>query len=346
MSAETGLTTKTRRHKLEIKLRAFVSLWLRFLFMLTSRLMLRGVAESVLDLIGQTPLLHLSRFAQPPLADVYAKLEWMNPGGSVKDRVALGMILDAEEKGLLKSGATIIEPTAGNTGIGLALVGVARGYRVILCVPKGFAVEKMRLIEALGGEIEYVPHEAGMQGAIDRCFELSGEIEGSFVPQQFENNANPCFHELTTAREIIEQMDGQIDAIVIGAGTSGTFCGVSRAMRRHNRNVLCVLVEPEGSIYGGGPPGPKKIEGIGQRDFIPKIFDASLADEILMVQDDEVCAALKKIARLEGLLGGWSSGAAAAASYKIAERLGKGKRVVTVFPDGAERYRSQGIFDE
>ena len=314
--------------------------------MLTSRPMMRGVAESVLDLIGQTPLLHLSRFAQPPLADVYAKLEWMNPGGSVKDRVALGMILDAEEKGLLKSGATIIEPTAGNTGIGLALVGVARGYRVILCVPKGFAVEKMRLIEALGGEIEYVPHEAGMQGAIDRCFELCGEIEGSFVPQQFENNANPCFHELTTAREIIEQMDGQIDAIVIGAGTSGTFCGVSRAMRRHNRNVLCVLVEPEGSIYGGGPPGPKKIEGIGQRDFIPKIFDASLADEILMVQDDEVCAALKKIARLEGLLGGWSSGAAAAASYKIAERLGKGKRVVTVFPDGAERYRSQGIFDE
>jgi len=293
-----------------------------------------------------TPLVRINRLNKIADFELYAKLEWMNPGGSVKDRAALGMILDAEEKGLLKSGATIIEPTAGNTGIGLALVGVARGYRVILCVPKGFAVEKMRLIEALGGEIEYVPHEAGMQGAIDRCFELSGEIEGSFVPQQFENNANPCFHELTTAREIIEQMDGQVDAIVIGAGTSGTFCGVSRAMRRHNRNVLCVLVEPEGSIYGGGPPGPKKIEGIGQRDFIPKIFDASLADEILMVQDDEVCAALKKIARLEGLLGGWSSGAAAAASYKIAERLGKGKRVVTVFPDGAERYRSQGIFDE
>jgi len=304
-----------------------------------------GVAESILDLIGQTPLLHLSRFAQPPLADIYAKLEWMNPGGSVKDRAALGMIVDAEERGLLTPGATIIEPTAGNTGIGLALVGVARGYRVILCVPKGFAVEKMKLIEALGGEIEYVPHEAGMQGAIDRCFELAGAIEDSFVPQQFENNANPCFHELTTAREIIEQMDGQIDAVVIGAGTSGTFCGVSRAVREHNRNVLCVLVEPEGSIYGGKPPGPKKIEGIGQRDFIPKIFDASLADEILMVQDEEVCAALKKIAKLEGLLGGWSSGAAAAASYKIAERLGRGKRVVTIFPDGAERYRSQGIFD-
>jgi len=305
-----------------------------------------SVAESVLDLIGHTPLLHLSRFAQPPLADIYAKIEWMNPGGSVKDRVALGMILDAEEKGLLKSGATIIEPTAGNTGIGLAVVGVARGYRVILCVPRGFAVEKMKLIEALGGEIEYVPHEAGMQGAIDRCHELAGAIEGSFVPQQFENNANPCFHETTTAREIIEQMNGEIDAVVIGAGTSGTFCGVSRAVRKLNRNVLCVLVEPEGSIYGGNPPGPKKIEGIVQKDFIPKIFDASLADEIMMVQDDEVCAALKKIAKLEGLLGGWSTGAAAAASFKVAERLGAGKRVVTVFPDGAERYRSQGIFDE
>ncbi len=308
--------------------------------------MARGAAESILDLIGHTPLLHLSRFAQPPLADVYAKLEWMNPGGSVKDRAALGMILDAEEKGLLKPNATIIEPTAGNTGIGLALVGVARGYRVILCVPRGFAVEKMKLIEALGGEIEYVPHEAGMQGAIDRCHELAGSIDGSFVPQQFENNANPCFHEQTTAREIIEQLDGRIDAVVIGAGTSGTFCGVARAVRKHNPDVLCVLVEPEGSIYGGNPPGPKKIEGIGQRDFIPKIFDRSLADEIMMVQDEEVCAALKKIARLEGLLGGWSSGAAAAASYKIAERLGPGKCVVTVFPDGAERYRSQGIFDE
>ncbi len=304
------------------------------------------VTESVIDLIGQTPLLHISRFAPPRLAGVYAKIEWLNPGGSIKDRAALGMILDAEENGLLKSGATIIEPTAGNTGIGLALVGVARGYRVILCVPRGFAEEKMRLIQALGGEIEYVPNEAGMQGAIDRCHELEATIEDSFVPQQFENTANPCFHERSTGREIIEQMNGRIDAVVIGAGTSGTFVGVSRAVRRMNKDVLCVLVEPEGSIYGGNPPGPKKVEGIGQRDFIPKIYDASLADEIMMVTDDEVCAALRKVARLEGLLGGWSTGAAAAASYKIAERLGAGKNVVTVFPDGAERYRSQGIFDE
>ena len=304
------------------------------------------VAESVIDLIGQTPLLHISRFAPPPLASVYAKVEWLNPGGSIKDRAALGMILDAEEKGLLSPGATIIEPTAGNTGIGLALVGVARGYRVILCVPRGFAEEKMKLIQALGGEIEYVPSEAGMQGAIERCHELAATIQGSFVPQQFENTANPCFHERSTGREIIEQMKGRIDALVIGAGTSGTFVGVSRAVRKVNKNVLCVLVEPEGSIYGGKPPGPKKVEGIGQRDFIPKIYDASLADEIMMVSDEDVCDALKKLARLEGLLGGWSSGAAAAASYKIAERLGADKNVVTVFPDGAERYRSQGIFDE
>jgi cysteine synthase len=304
------------------------------------------VAESVIDLIGQTPLLHISRFAPPPLASVYAKVEWLNPGGSIKDRAALGMILDAEEKGLLEPGATIIEPTAGNTGIGLALVGVARGYRVILCVPRGFAEEKMKLIQALGGEIEYVPSEDGMQGAIERCHELAATIQSSFVPQQFENTANPCFHERSTGREIIEQLKGRIDALVIGAGTSGTFVGVSRAVRKINKNVLCILVEPEGSIYGGKPPGPKKVEGIGQRDFIPKIYDASLADEIMMVSDEDVCAALKKIARLEGLLGGWSSGAAAAASYKIAERLGAGKNIVTVFPDGAERYRSQGIFDE
>lgn len=304
------------------------------------------VAESVIDLIGQTPLLHISRFAPPPLGNVYAKIEWLNPGGSIKDRAALGMVLDAEEKGLLKHGATIIEPTAGNTGIGLALVGVARGYRVILCVPRGFAEEKMKLIQALGGEIEYVPHEAGMQGAIDRCHELSETIEGSFVPQQFENTANPCFHERSTGREIIEQLNGRIDAVVIGAGTSGTFVGVSRAVRRINKDALCVLVEPEGSIYGGKPPGPKRIEGIGQRDFIPEIYDASLADEIMMVSDEDVCDALRRVARLEGLLGGWSTGAAAAASYKIAERLGAEKNIVTVFPDAAERYRSQGIFDE
>ena len=305
-----------------------------------------GVAESIVDLVGQTPLLHLARFAPPPLAAIYAKLEWFSPGGSVKDRAALGMIVNAEKQGKLKPGATIIEPTAGNTGIGLALIGVARGYRVILCVPEGFALEKMKLMSALGGEIEYVSREAGISGAIKRAQELAATIPGSYIPQQFENNANPDFHETTTAAEIIEQMAGDIDAVVIGAGTSGTFVGVSRAVRRLNRNVLCVLVEPEGSIYGGNAPGPKKIEGIGQTQFIPKIYDATLADEILMVMNEEVCATFRRLAKTEGVLGGWSSAAAAAGAYQIAKRLGAGKKVVTVFPDGAERYMSQGIFDD
>ena len=303
------------------------------------------IAESIIDLVGNTPLLHLSRFARPPLADIYAKLECFNPGGSVKDRTALGMILEAERKGLLQPGSTIIEPTAGNTGIGLALIGVARGYRVILCVPRGFAAEKMKLIEALGGEIEYVAHEEGMKGAIECAHELAGKINDSFIPQQFENAANPSYHETTTAREITEQIKGQIDAVVIGAGTSGTFVGVSRAMKRLHPEVLCVLVEPEGSIYGGKPPGPKKIEGIGQKDFIPAIFEPALADEIMMVTDEDACAAIRRLGRTEGILGGWSTGAAAAAAHKIAERLGQGKTVITVFPDNAERYISQGIFD-
>ena len=308
--------------------------------------MTTGISESIIDLVGNTPLLHLSRFAPPPLAAIYAKLESFNPGGSVKDRAALGMIRDAEQRGVLKTGGTIIEPTAGNTGIGLALVGAARGYRVILCVPEGFAVEKMKLMKALGGEIEYVPRESGMQGAIDRAHELASKIEDSFVPQQFENTANPCCHENTTAKEIVEQLKDKIDAVVIGAGTSGTFVGVSRAIKKLNPDVLCVLVEPEGSIYGGHPPGPKKIEGIGQKDFIPPIFEPALADEILMVTDEDACAAMRKLGRTEGILGGWSTGAAAAAAYQIAERLGSGKKVITVFPDNAERYISQGIFEE
>lgn len=308
--------------------------------------MTSGVAESIIDLVGHTPLLHLSRFAPPPLADIYAKLEWFSPGGSVKDRAALGMILDAERQGKLQPGSTIIEPTAGNTGIGLALIGVARGYRVILCVPEGYAIEKMKLMAALGGEIEYVSRESGITGAITRARELADTIAGSYVPQQFENQANPDFHEATTAAEIIEQMEGRIDAIVIGAGTSGTFVGVARAAKKINSQALCVLVEPEGSIYGGHPPGPKKIEGIGQTQFLPGIYDADLADEILMVMNDEVCDAFRRLARTEGVLGGWSSAAAAAGALRIAKRLGQGKRIVTVFPDGAERYMSQGIFDE
>ena len=308
--------------------------------------MLPGTTENIIELVGKTPLLHLSRFARPPLAEIYAKLEYMNPGGSVKDRAALGMILDAEARGRLSPGSTIIEPTAGNTGIGLALIGVRRGYRVILCVPEGYSREKMKLMEALGGEIEYVTKEEGMEGAIRRAEELAEKIPQSFVPQQFENPSNPCFHEQTTAREIIEQMEGRIDALVIGAGTAGTFTGVSRVVRRLNPEVFCVLVEPEGSIIGGGPPGEHDVEGIGQSQFIPKNCDLSIADEVMMIYDDEAFATVRKLAATEGVLAGGSSGAAAAAAYRVAERLGAGKRIVTIFPDGAERYMSQGIFDQ
>ncbi len=307
--------------------------------------MSRDVAENIVELIGHTPLLHLARFCQSPLADVYAKLEYLNPGGSIKDRAALGMIVDAEGRGTLRPGATIIEPTAGNTGIGLALVGIARGYRVILCVPEGFSREKMKVMEALGGEIRYVTKEEGMKGAIALAKKLEEEIPDSFVPQQFENPSNPCFHEQTTAREIIEQMDGRIDAIVIGAGTAGTFTGVARAVKKINAAALCVLVEPEGSIFGGGSPGSHKVEGIGQSQFVPPNYDETMVDEVMMITDKEAFAAVRRLAETEGALIGGSGGAAGAAARRIAERLGAGKRVVTVFPDGAERYMSQGIFD-
>lgn len=301
--------------------------------------------DSILDLVGGTPLLRMSRFAPPPAAELFAKLEYMNPGGSVKDRAALGMILDAEQRGVLQPGATVIEPTAGNTGIGLALIGAARGYRVVLCVPEGYSREKMKIMEALGGRIEYVPAEEGMEGAVRRARELAAETPGSFIPQQFENPANPRIHRETTAREIIEQAGGKIDALVLGCGSAGTFTGITHALKQANPEVYCVLVEPEGSILGGGAPGPYRLEGIGQREFIPPNLDRDAADEVIAVSDAEAFATVRELARTEGVLGGGSTGAAAAAARKVAERLGTGKRVVTLFPDGAERYMSQGIFD-
>jgi cysteine synthase A len=305
---------------------------------------LRAV-ENILELVGGTPLLRLARFAPPPAAYLFAKLEYMNPGGSVKDRAALGMILDAERRGVLEPGATIVEPTAGNTGIGLALVGAARGYRVVLCVPEGYSREKMKIMEALGGRVEYVPAEEGMEGAVRRARALAAETPGSFIPQQFENPANPRFHEETTAREIIEQAGGTIDALVLGCGSAGTFTGITHAVKKVNPEVYCVLVEPEGSILGGGEPGPYRLEGIGQREFIPPNLDRHAADEVIAVSDLEAFSTVRELARTEGVLGGGSTGAAAAAARKVAERLGAGKRVVTLFPDGAERYMSQGIFD-
>ncbi|HEX8294562.1 MAG TPA: cysteine synthase family protein [Pyrinomonadaceae bacterium] len=310
----------------------------------SGRTPLRAV-ENILELVGGTPLLRLGRFAPPPAAGLFAKLEYMNPGGSVKDRAALGMILDAERRGVLEPGSTIVEPTAGNTGIGLALVGAARGYRVVLCVPEGYSREKMKIMEALGGRVEYVPAEEGMEGAVRRARELAAETPGSFIPQQFENPANPRFHEETTAREIIEQAGGKIDALVLGCGSAGTFTGITHAVRKVNPEVYCALVEPEGSILGGGEPGPYRLEGIGQREFIPPNLDRGAADEVIAVSDAEAFATVRELARTEGVLGGGSTGAAAAAARRVAERLGPGKRVVTLVPDGAERYMRQGIFD-
>jgi cysteine synthase A len=301
--------------------------------------------DSILELVGATPLLRLSRFAPPPAAELFAKLEYMNPGGSVKDRAALGMILDAERRGVLEPGATIIEPTAGNTGIGLALVGVARGYKVVLCVPEGYSREKMKIMEALGGHIEYVPAESGMEGAVNRARELAAATPGSFIPQQFENPANPLVHEETTAREIIEQMEGRVDAVVLGCGSAGSFTGITRAVRKLNPDLKCFLVEPVGSILGGGRPGFYRLEGIGQREFIPPNLDSGPDDEVISIADAEAFATVRELARTEGVLGGGSTGAAAAAARKVAARLGPGMRVVTLFPDGAERYMSQGIFD-
>jgi len=302
------------------------------------------VAEDITDLVGDTPLLHLRKIAPPGAADLFAKLEYLNPGGSVKDRAAIGIISRAEEQGLLREGSTIIEATAGNTGVGLALIGVSRGYRVALFVPEKFSQEKVMLMRALGAEVTRTPDAEGMEGAIRRARELAASTPNSFLAGQFENLANPDHHYQTTAREMFEQMDGRIDAVVIGAGTGGTFTGVARYIKERIPGALAIAVEPQGSILGGGPKGDYKIEGIGA-GFMPKTFDKPLADEIFMVRDAEAFATVGDLARLEGVFSGSSGGANVYAALQIAKRLGAGKRVVTIIPDSAERYLSKGIFD-
>jgi O-acetylserine dependent cystathionine beta-synthase len=300
------------------------------------------VADSALGLVGNTPMVRLSRFAGSGTAEILAKCEFLNPGGSVKDRIGVGMIRDAEEKGFLKPGGTIVEPTAGNTGVGLALVGVARGYRVILCVPEKFSIEKQKIMTALGGTVVRTPDALGMKGAIDKAYALAKEIPGAYVPQQFANPSNPRTHYETTGPEILEQCEGRLDAIVIGAGSAGTFMGVARYLVERLPALLKVVVEPQGSILGGGKAGPHKVEGIGS-SFIPEIWDPSLVDEIIAIDDAEAFATVLEIARKEGLLVGGSSGCNTAAARRIARRLGPGKRVVTLLPDAAERYVSKGI---
>ncbi len=302
------------------------------------------VAENITELVGATPMLHLRRLAPAGAADVYAKLEYMNPGGSVKDRAAIGMIEEAERSGKLKPGGTIVEATAGNTGVGLALIGVNKGYKVVFFVPERFSMEKIKIMEALGARVFRTPDAEGMQGAIARAKQLAAETPNAFVALQFENPANPEFHHETTAAEIFEQMEGKIDAIAIGVGTGGTFSGVARYLKERLKHVRCVAVETEGSVLGGGPPGPHKVEGIGA-SFMPKAFDRTLADEIFMVADTDAFQMVKDLARKEGVLGGSSAGANAFAAIAVAKQLGAGKRVVTVIPDLAERYMSKKIFD-
>lgn len=302
------------------------------------------VAENITELVGQTPLLHFRRIVPAGAADVFAKLEYLNPGGSVKDRAAIGMIKKAEQEGRLRPGTTIVEATAGNTGVGLALIGVNKGYRVIVCVPEKFAEEKVKIMRALGAEVIRTPEEAGMQGAIQKAREVASKIPGSFTALQFENPANPEFHFETTAAEIFEQMEGKVDAIVIGVGTGGTFTGVARFMKQKPGRVLCVAVETQGSVLGGGPKGPHKVEGIGS-SFIPETFDGSVCDEIIMVNDKDAFDTVLQLARLEGVLAGSSAGANVFAALQVAKKLGQGKRVVTVIPDSAERYMSKNIFE-
>lgn len=290
-------------------------------------------------------MLRLAKLAGPDSAEVWLKLETMNPGGSVKDRAALGIVLDAERRGVLKPGGTIIEATAGNTGVGLALIGVQRGYQVKLFVPEGFAEEKCILMRGLGADVVRTPESEAMSGAIKRALAFEDDTPGSFCAMQFENPANADFHEHTTAEEIWQQMEGRIDAIAIGVGSSGTFTGLARCFKKRLPGVLTVAVETQGSILQGGAPGPHKVEGIGV-SFIPANFDRSVTDRILMVSDNDAFTTVRRLAREEGVLAGSSSGANVFAALQLARELGPGKRVITMVPDSAERYLSKGILDD
>ena len=301
-------------------------------------------AADTTQLVGHTPIVHLGRISPPGGAAIYAKLEFMNPGGSVKDRAALGMILDAEARGVLHPGGTVVEATAGNTGVGLAFIGVHRGYRVVLFVPEGYAEEKCILMRGFGATVIRTPELEAMSGAIRRAKELVASTPGAWMAMQFENPANPDFHERTTAQEILDQMEGCIDAFVAGVGSGGTFTGVARRLKSELASVWTVAVETEGSILQGGVAGHHKVEGIGV-SFIPKTFDRSVCDEIVTVTDQHAFDMVKRLAMEEGLLGGSSSGANVFAAVERARRMNPGQSVVTIIPDSAERYLSKKIFD-
>lgn len=301
----------------------------------------RKRADDITGLIGSTPLIKLNKIVPENYANIYAKVEYFNPGGSVKDRIALSMVVNAEKKGLLKKGGTIVEPTSGNTGIGLALIGAVKGYRVILVMSDDMSDERRSILKSYGAQIELTKAKYGMQGAIDRAEELTKRHHGYFMPQQFNNPANPEIHRRTTAKEILKAMDGdQIDAFVSGVGTGGTITGVGEVLKTKNKEIKIVAVEPKTSaVLSGGKPGPHMIQGIGA-GFIPKVLNTSIINEIIPVSDEDSFHTAKSLSKEEGLLVGFSSGAACFAALKVAEQLGKGKNVVAIFPDTGTRYLS------
>ena len=305
------------------------------------------IYDSITQLIGETPLLRLNRYMRERGlgAEILAKLEYLNPAGSVKDRVALNMVLDAEERGLLKAGGTIIEPTSGNTGIGLALVAAARGYKLILTMPETMSEERRRLIKAYGAEIVLTPGAEGMSGAIKRAEELKNSIEGSIIAGQFENPANPEAHRKTTAQEILRDA-GKVDFFVAGVGTGGTITGVGQVLKKHYPEVKIVAVEPAGSpVLSKGEKGPHGIQGIGA-GFVPKALDTSVYDEVMTVTDEEALAEGRFLARTEAFLTGISSGAALFAARRVAERKeNAGKRILVLLPDSGDRYLSTALFN-
>jgi len=300
--------------------------------------------NNVLDMIGGTPVLKLNKLVKGDIADVYVKLEKYNPAGSIKDRAALGMIEKAEELGLLKEGFTIVEPTSGNMGIALAMIGRIKGYEVIIVMPDSMSVERRSLIKAYGAQLVLTDGSKGMKGAINKAKEIADGDSKFFLPQQFINIANPEKHYETTAEEIFTDIS-DVDVFVAGVGTGGTITGVGRRLKEFNKEIKVVAVEPAKSpVLSGGEPGPHKIQGIGA-GFTPDIYDSSVIDEIVQITDEEAFDIAKRMAKEEGILVGISTGANVAAAIKIAKKLGKGKKVVTVAPDGGEKYISMGIYD-
>ena len=308
---------------------------------------MKKIAQRLTDLVGNTPLLELNNYGKNKnlKARVIVKLEYFNPAGSVKDRVALAMIEDAETKGLLKPGATVIEPTSGNTGVGLAFVAASKGYKLILTMPDTMSTERRNLLKALGAELVLTPGADGMKGAIARAEELQASTPGSLILQQFDNRTNPAVHERTTGQEIWQDTDGKVDIFVAGVGTGGTVSGVGAALKKHNSRIQVVAVEPEDSpVLSGGKPGPHKIQGIGA-GFVPKNYNSAVVDGIMQVSNDDAIRTGRELAKYEGLLVGISSGAAVSAATRLAQLPeNEGKNIVVLLPDTGERYLSTLLY--